>query len=261
MHRFIGIPAIAAVFVAWGLYTAGAGLLIERYLPDRSAPVLYAAANERPTKQQNCVPYPPYPDTVICQRRWMWHKQPGAWGLMGDLSLPHKSIPPLVPVDKRVGENPKTEVQQGDKPRPILAAAIQRFAGTDVRLYCGTPGYGAADPFSGEIWINSQFCNPLEQLYGGVYERPWRQGVGLLTLAHEALHIRGILNEARTECVAVQNADNLARMWRVSSWWQGVILREAYEDSRRLRQKGLYHSSKCREDGPWDQTPYDGVWP
>ena len=148
-----------------------------------------------------------------------------------------------------------------EKPRPILADAIRKFATRDVQVYCGMVGYGAADPWSGEIWLNSQFCNPLEQLRAGVYERPWRQGVGILTLAHEALHIRGILDEARTECVAYQNVDNLARMWRVSPWWQEVILREAYRDSQLLQRKSLYHSPKCREDGPWDQTPYDGRWP
>lgn len=178
---------------------------------------------------------------------------------MGDLRAPHKSLPPLVPLDKR-GEG-HTQIQK--RLNPLLAGYTTRIAGKIPVFYCGgTSGYGSADPYSGEMWINSTFCNSLEQLAQGVYRHPVRQGVGLLTLVHEALHVRGIWNEARTECVALQNVDNVARWWHVPLWWQDVILPIAYEDSYELQQANRdYYSPKCRENGPWDQTKYDGRWP
>lgn len=144
-----------------------------------------------------------------------------------------------------------------------LLEATKLYAPQTVILYCGSPGYGAADIETGEIWLNSTFCGPLSLLYGGGTGYPRRQGVGLLTLAHEALHIRGIWNEAKAECWAYQQVDNLARLWHVPPEWQAVILPYAYRDSLAL-QKGsqVYGDFKrCRPDGVWDMTPYDGRWP
>lgn len=206
-----------------------------------------------------CIPFDPYPETRICPDKKMYHIQAGGWAFMGDLSEPHKSLPPLHPIRERGKESHAYT----EKQNPLLARFTTRIAGQVPILYCGVTGYGAADPYTGEMWINSTFCNPLEQLAQGVYKYPGRQGVGLLTLVHEALHLRGILNEARTECVALQNVDNVARWWHVPLWWQQVILPLAYEDSYRLQNEpgSPYGSPKCHEDGPWDQTPYDGRWP
>lgn len=254
MKTLISIP-IGIV----GVYLLFTGLVPQQKpiappLRNTPAPFVLSASTK-----SSCIPFPAYPDTRICPDKKMYHIQPGGWAFMGDLSEPHKGLPPLHPIRERGKESHAYTKKQN----PLLARFTTRIAGRVPTFYCGgTGGYGSAQPETGEMWVNSTFCHPLEQLAQGVYKHPVRQGVGLLTLVHEALHVRGIWNEARTECVALQNIDNVARWWHVPLWWQDVILPIAYEDSYSLQQVNReYYSPKCREDGPWDQTKYDGRWP
>lgn len=71
--------------------------------PNLAQPQAIRKVSSLTLRKRNCELYPPYPNTLICQHRWMWHVQPGGWGLMGDLARPApKGIPrpkPVVPVN------------------------------------------------------------------------------------------------------------------------------------------------------------------
>lgn len=64
-----------------------------------------AATVRTPTvqpKRESCVPYPPFPDTIICDGRWMYHLQKGGRALMADLWKKPQGTPtpkPVVPLN------------------------------------------------------------------------------------------------------------------------------------------------------------------
>ena len=80
------------------------------------------------------------------------------------------------------------------------------------------------------------------------------------TLAHEAQHARGVVNEAAAECYGMQYVRRLARGLRVEPayanelaalYWQEVYPRNA----------AAYRSRECRNGGALDAFPKTSVWP
>jgi hypothetical protein len=115
-----------------------------------------------------------------------------------------------------------------------------------------------------EVWIARQYCNPLLALAGGLEIKPKLQGGGLLILAHELWHQIDIeAGEAETECHALQQVDDLARIFNAREGYIPVLWDRAYKlhtaittgvpEYRNLR--------KCRPNGEWDLTPGDRSWP
>jgi hypothetical protein len=83
---------------------------------------------------------------------------------------------------------------------------------------------------------------------------------GIVTLAHESWHLRGIVDEARTQCYAVQTTEAVAVALGVPPAEAHVIaLRVAHDDARAPRDE--YHSPACRPGGPYDLRPETPDWP
>jgi hypothetical protein len=87
----------------------------------------------------------------------------------------------------------------------IAGAPVEVFCVSTYREWNTIPGAGigidgVARPDLGEAWLSPWTC---QQLAGG---EPRGLGPAALTLAHEAVHLSGIYDEARTECVAGMNA-------------------------------------------------------
>lgn len=84
------------------------------------------------------------------------------------------------------------------------------------------------------------------------------RGVGVLT--HEAEHVRGVLDEARAQCNATQEADRMATALGASdsvatqfpSLVDGILTPLLSSE---------YDSPDCVENGPMDRTPGDYSWP
>lgn len=144
---------------------------------------------------------------------------------------------------------------------PVLSAPTSEFVGRPIAVEC-LPimpwAYGMYD--SDTIWIDRYYCNPLRSLAGGELVRPWRTAVGMVTLAHEAVHAIGYLSEGRTECLALQRMDDLALVFGASADIALALQSLATPDSTRaLKFYGVL--DRCRQNGAWDLTPGDGVWP
>ena len=81
-----------------------------------------------------------------------------------------------------------------------------------------------------------------------------------VTLAHESWHLRGILDEARTQCYAVQTAETVARSLGVAADdARAIAVRVAADDAR--APAGEYHSADCRPGGLYDLRPDTPDWP
>ena len=87
-----------------------------------------------------------------------------------------------------------------------------------------------------------------------------RAVAGIVTLAHESWHLRGVTNEAQTQCYALQTAE-------LTALRLGVLPPDAHaaadflvaHDAR--LPAGEYHSRECRPRGAYDLHPDTAAWP
>jgi len=80
------------------------------------------------------------------------------------------------------------------------------------------------------------------------------------TLAHEAIHLRGILDEGVTECYAVQNFALVAQRLGVTPE-QARNLAITHWETSREKLPDRYVATGCENGGPLDLRPADPVWP
>lgn len=83
---------------------------------------------------------------------------------------------------------------------------------------------------------------------------------GIVTLAHESWHLRGVVVEAETQCYAVQTVEAFARRLGVPAPHARLLaLGVARDDASRAA--GEYHSPECRPGGAFDLHPATAAWP
>ena len=125
---------------------------------------------------------------------------------------------------------------------------------------------------SDETSLSASTCSSLEHVWrrkqrsfgcllGGGCSRGTLDAVsGVVTLAHESWHLRGILDEARTQCYAVQTAERVARSLGIEAEdARALAARVAADDAR--EPVGQYHSTECRPGGLFDLHPDTPDWP
>jgi hypothetical protein len=123
-----------------------------------------------------------------------------------------------------------------------------------------------------EAKLSAATCRDLERVWRGEHasfdcllvggcERATLDAVAaIVTLAHESWHLRGVVDEARTQCYAVQSAEVTARALGIGARDAHLIgARVAFEDARAPR--GEYHSPACRPGGAYDLRPETPDWP
>lgn len=166
-----------------------------------------------------------------------------------------------------------------------LALVATALAGRDVGVDC--PGFWTRlveiAPYSG--WVdydeNGQPADETE-LSGGTcesLEKLWRSDPrptfpclprcggnelaminGIVTLAHESWHLRGLVNEAQTQCYALQTTELAARHFGiVPEVARRIAVFAAARDA--AQPYGEYRSHDCRSGGPLDLRPETSDWP
>jgi hypothetical protein len=124
---------------------------------------------------------------------------------------------------------------------------------------------GHADPRTGKIGIQHPWCGTLMS-YLRHPERATEDEIFSLDMfTHESMHIRGELDEARTECQAVQRNYRAARMLGVPdviakrnalAYYTGYYRRRAaYGPMQRQ-----YYSDDCAPGKAWDEHLSDSSW-
>jgi hypothetical protein len=122
-----------------------------------------------------------------------------------------------------------------------------------------------ANPQTGKIGFQHPWCGTLMSYLrhpGHASEQElWSLGI----FTHESMHIRGELNEARTECEAVQRNYRAARLLGVPD---GIARRNALDYYNIIYQErgkigGLqaqYYSSECAPGKAMDEHLSDSTW-
>lgn len=83
---------------------------------------------------------------------------------------------------------------------------------------------------------------------------------GLVTLAHESWHLRGLTNEAQTQCNAIQTVELVALRLGVRPLDARAVADFAAANDAR-EPEGDYRSSECAPGGAYDLRPGTVVWP
>jgi hypothetical protein len=120
--------------------------------------------------------------------------------------------------------------------------------------------------------LSASTCHGLERVWrgkehsfacllgGSCNEDTERAVYGIVTLAHESWHLRGITDEALTQCYAIQTVEQVALRLGVSPQNASLIaLRVALDDA--ASPVGEYHSVECRPGGSYDRHPETPDWP
>ena len=167
-----------------------------------------------------------------------------------------------------------------------LALVASAVASRDVEVSC--PGFFARlveiSPNSG--WVDfdqngkpgdrtnlsASTCRGLERVWrgdqksfgcliGGTCDEDTQRAVwGIVTLAHESWHLRGVTGESETQCYAIQTVEQVALRLGVSRQNAHVIaVWVALDDA--AAPVGEYHSPECRPGGRYDRHPKTPDWP
>lgn len=126
--------------------------------------------------------------------------------------------------------------------------------------YAGHVQFDAAGVAQPPAFLSHSVCLGVHKMR----KKPNKLSMDTITnahiLTHEAMHLRGVVNEAETECRAIQ-AD--AAVFRSLGVQRDRAQRAAlaYYQAAYPRLRADYKSRECRENGAMDRTPGDGVWP
>ena len=146
-----------------------------------------------------------------------------------------------------------------------------RDSSRPLRTPAGSTSTSTAAP-SDKANLSASTCSSLERIWRGKQgsfacvliggcDRATLDAVGgVVTLAHESWHLRGIVSEARAQCYAVQTAEIVARRLGVPTRdARAIAVRVAVDDWR--APEGEYHSVQCRPGGAYDLRPDTAAWP
>jgi len=116
---------------------------------------------------------------------------------------------------------------------------------------------GYAYPATGEVVIRTYWCKRIKSYLRNPEKADRREQYSLVLLVHEAMHIRGEMNEQKTECQAIQRHVRVAKRLGVP---ENIAIKhaKAYYHGAYLRHP--YYSKDCFPGSKWDEELSDSVW-
>lgn len=130
----------------------------------------------------------------------------------------------------------------------------------DIGPELGTVRFNADGTPTDRTDLIRSACQDLKDYAGGDRELDLDAAYAVHTLAHEAVHLRGVRNEAQTECISLQLTAETARHLGATAA-EGQALAEFYWREVYHRLPREYQHSECRPGGALDSAPEDPQWP
>lgn len=124
---------------------------------------------------------------------------------------------------------------------------------------------GHANPKTGKIGIQQPWCAVLSSYLSHPYRASENELASLDMFTHESMHVRGELNEAKTECQAVQRNYRAAKLLGVPD---DTARKNALDYYNLLYQRraevgglsGSYYSRECAPGKALDEHLEDSTW-
>jgi hypothetical protein len=133
-------------------------------------------------------------------------------------------------------------------------------AWTDAHSELGYVRFGADGRPEPAATITWQACSDLRSWSGSDHEHPTlQQIVAVHVLTHEAMHMAGLRDEARTECAAVQRDVRTAQLLGAGTD-QARALAAAYWGQVYPRMSEDYRTVECGPDAPLDEHLDEAPW-
>ncbi len=176
-------------------------------------------------------------------------------------------------IDREAGWSSVEGTEQARAERRFTAEAA-RIAGKDVRVYCddtysftgvGSDAAGVAFISRGISYLEPTICRSLYRIAfeGGLGLRD-EAAFAITVLAHEATHLRGIRNEAETECFALQEGVALGRRLGLDAKTSRALMeaqRARVLSDASVARLDYRLTEGCRNDGELDLRPDDPRFP
>jgi hypothetical protein len=145
--------------------------------------------------------------------------------------------------------------------RPVTISCDEQYAFTGA----GSDAAGVAFVQRGLAYLEPDVCRSLHDLISGT-DRPSREDAAwaITVLAHEATHLRGIRDEAVTECYALQEGVRLGiRLGLAPAEARDRMRAQLERDlaDRSIGRFGYRLSGDCRNGGKLDLHPGDPSFP
>jgi hypothetical protein len=167
---------------------------------------------------------------------------------------------------------------------PINTWQFERFLTKNARIlsesskatvHCNSVGDTFFDPNvfaaghaqydTGEIVFAHTWCESLQKHLHNP-QNPTREGIiSVHIFAHEAMHIRGEHDEAKTECQAIQRYARAAQMLGVDEQNAKKNGMAYFQTEYQLRatqgqMSSQYYSAECAPGKAWDEKLADSTW-
>jgi hypothetical protein len=131
----------------------------------------------------------------------------------------------------------------------------------DIGVELGTVQFSGDGGPAGHTNLTHGVCGHLESYLGGHQALPSADEViAVHVLAHESYHLFGIIDEARTECMSVQNTARTAELLGATPE-QAQALAARYWSEFYPGLPDEYRSPDCRDGGSLDRHPASSDWP
>jgi len=131
---------------------------------------------------------------------------------------------------------------------------------TNISNHLGYVDFDAGGNPSDTTYLTRDACNWLKEYRGSDRRVTLNRALGVHTLAHEAVHLQGVTNEAKTECYGLQQMPRVAEELGASPQEARDITTYAFR-TLYPQLPSNYRTSECRPGGRLDLSKNDGVWP
>ena len=176
-------------------------------------------------------------------------------------------------VDRNAGW-PSVSAADRARAERLFTAEAARIAGHPVAVHCDD-GYaytGVGSDAAGVAFISRRLAYLEPTVCRSLYRIAFQHKVGarddaafaITVLAHEATHLRGIANEAETECYALQEGVRLGERLGLPAGTAGDLMRAQLDidlSDASISRLDYRLPAGCHNGGPLDLRPADPSFP
>lgn len=150
----------------------------------------------------------------------------------------------------------------------LLAARAQVLADVNnVSVHCNTAFdamfdnrinvIGHANPSTGEIVFQISWCEKLMDYLDAPLSADKNTRYSLMLFTHEVMHIRGELNEQKTECQAIQRNHIAGELLGLP---RSIVKQHTLEYFLDAFPNHPYFSAECAPGKAYDEALVDSIW-